>query len=187
MRKRKSKLALVGLLIAIALIVFIPWGKKIPIGNGNYAHVRPASFVGSCFSEANATISFRPQSGQAGEIVLWQSLFDGPAMLIGSTNTNVLFCLYDYDTAMCLFRIDVSKPFEPVPQDGAIYHILFTSSWEIKEGAEADWQEFLQYLQRASPEDFKRHLLPSSFRFRRSGSPQNILHYLTYQGIRPSH
>ena len=183
MRIPKLILIALGLVVLFAMLVFSPRGKKVPLGHGNYARLRAASIGRSCFSEANATISCESKSGRTGEVVLWQDLFDGPALLIPGAETNVLLCLYDFDVGFLLVRIDTSKDFEPLAADDRLSRILFTSAWQIQEGQSEDWKNILDYLHQASPKDFRQHLLPSSFRCRGS-NPEGILHSLGYQGIK---
>jgi hypothetical protein len=63
-----------------------------------------------------------------------------------------MFCLYDYDINIVLFRIDISKEFKPLPSDSSINRILFSSTWQIDYGTIADWQEVVDYLHQV-PQD----------------------------------
>ncbi len=186
MRMHKWKLFALGFVILTLTWLLIPSSRTIPLNNGASARVKLATFIRSLRQEAFCTITYEPKEGQSGAVILWQSIFDGPMMLISSTNANVLYCLYDYDVDVRLFGIDTSKRFKPLPSSNDINSILFTSTWEIQYGADSDWQEVLNYLQKASSKDFKRHLLPSSFRFfRASTDAHDVIHYLSYQGIKP--
>ena len=105
-------------------------------------------------------------------------------LLISSAKTNAFFCLYDFDTSMPLFRIDTSKPFKPVPTSGSLIHILFTSSWEIREGNDADWDEVLEYLQVASSPEFENSRIITG-RWTWPATKQSVLQSLSYYHIRP--
>jgi hypothetical protein len=48
-------------------------------------------------------------------------------------------------TDLRLFRIDTSKPSQPIPPSSDINSILITSDWEIQYGADSDWQEVLTF------------------------------------------
>ena len=179
-RKHKWKLIILGLPALIVLMGLIPWSKKIPLGNDNYAHIAKASLVRSLWPEAYSTIYYQPKDGQSGKIILWQDVFDGTVLLLPSSNTNVLLCLYDYDVDFRLFRIDTDKMFKPLSPDSDLNSILFSCTWKIGDGTEADWQELLNYLHKVSSSDFARQ--SDSVAFRVFKSPNTLLKGLGYQG-----
>ena len=148
------KMILLALAVAIVLPVSVPRGKKIPIGDG-YARITKPSILRSLFPEAYATISYHPDRGQAGSIVLWEDIFDGPVMLVSGTNKNVLLCLYDYDTCHRLLRIHTDRAFKPLATDSDLKNILFACTWEIEDGT-TSWDEVLDHLHKVSPRDFSR-------------------------------
>jgi hypothetical protein len=154
LRKHKWKIVLLALAVAIVLPVLLPRNKRIPIGNG-YARITRPSFLRSLFPEACSIISYYPDRGQAGTIVLWEDIFDGPVMVMAGTEKNVLLCLYDYDTCHRLFRIHTDRVFKPLPADSDLKSILFTCTWEIEDGT-TSWGEVLDHLRKVSPRDFSR-------------------------------
>jgi hypothetical protein len=178
-RKHKWELIVLSLPIVIVLLGLIPWSKNIPLNNGSYAHITKASFIRSLLPEAYSTITYYPNNGQIGSVVLWQDIFDGPVMLIPANDTNVLLCLYDYDVDFRLFRIDMNKMFKPLSPDSDLNHILFTCTWEIDDGTTSDWQEVLNYLHNVSLNDFERQSVSVGSRHQ---SPDSILKLLGYQG-----
>ena len=97
--------------------------------------------------------------GQSGTIVLWESAFDGPVMVIPATDTNLLLCLYDYDTCFRLLSIHTDKMFKPLPPASDIKSILFSSTWEIEDGT-TNWDEVLKHLRNLSTDDFARQTVP---------------------------
>jgi hypothetical protein len=180
-RKYKWLLLLATFLCLGLMLWVIPLGTSFTLSNGGHVRIKGASFIRSFFPEANATVSYRAQQGSAGNVVLWQSIFDGPVTVISSKNTNVLLCLYDYDTGFRLFRIDTRKLFKPFSSDTDLKHILFTSTWDIEEGSFDDWQEMLLYLQKVSPGTFAQQSIRVGFRYQ---TPASISNLLAYQGIR---
>jgi hypothetical protein len=179
-RRHKWKFILLGLPVVIVLLGLVPWSKKITLDNGGYAHIKKASLVRSLWPEAYSTVSYEPKSGQSGKIVLWQDIFDGPVTLLTASDTNVLLCLYDYDVDFRLFRIDTDKMFKPLSPDSDLKHILFSCTWEINDGTEADWQEVLNYLHKVPPNDFERRTVSVGLRIYES--PNSMLKGLEYQG-----
>jgi hypothetical protein len=179
LRGHKWKLVLLGMAIALVLPALFSESTKIPFGGGAYTQIIKAPFFRSLFPEAFSTISYHPARGQAGTIVLWQSAFTGPVMVMPATNTNVLLCLYDYDTCFRLFRIHTDRMFKPLPPNSDIKRILFTSTWEIEDGT-TNWDEVLSYLRNVSADDFARQTV--SVGFRHYSSASNLLTSLAYPG-----
>lgn len=182
MRKLNWKWAAAGFALIFVLWTVIPLGQDIPLANNRSAYAVPATFVRSIGSEASCTITYEPTSGVEGKIELWQDVFDGPILLIQSTNTDILLCLYDYDVDMRLFRIDLANGFRLLSPTSSINNILFSSSWDIQYGTEADWQEVNDYLRTASPKDFNRHFIPAG-RFKWLGTQGSVLHSLKYKNL----
>ena len=120
---------------------------------------------------------------KSGAIILWQDVFDGPVMLISSTNSNVLLCLYDFDVDVRLFRIDTLKQFTPLPPSSDINRILFSCTWDIRYGTGDDWQEVSNYLRAASVADFRKHLIGGSLRFKIGASQNNVIDSLKYANM----
>lgn len=149
------------------------------LGSNGYVRISKASFARSMFPEAYSTITYQPGWGEAGSIVLWQSVFDGPVMLMPSVNTNVLLCLYDYDTCFRLFRIHTDRIFKPLPANDDLKFILFSCTWEIEDGT-TNWNEVLNHLRKVSPGDFARQTVAVGFRH--YNSPSNLLASLAYPG-----
>lgn len=133
-------------MVIIILIGFIPKRTMVQISAGEDATIVGASFWRSLFPEASARIVCGTGNKHTVAFALWQDAFDGPITIFGSKDTNVLFCLYDYDVTLELFRIDKSRPFIPPPNHSDISRILFTSSCEIKEATYDDWHEVLRCL-----------------------------------------
>lgn len=179
LRRHKWKFVLLGLAIALVLPALVPGCTKIPFGNGAYAQITKAPFFRSLFPEAFSTICYHPAHGQPGTIVLWQSAFTGPVMVMPATDTNVLLCLYDYDTCFRLFRIHTNRMFKPLPPDSDIKRILFTCTWEIDDGT-TNWDEVRNYLRNISAGDFARQTV--SVGVRHYSSASNLLTSLAYPG-----
>jgi hypothetical protein len=184
MRARNVILAGLGFALLIVMWGAVPGCRDIPLGNSGHARATSAPFIRCLFPEANGTISYFPKNGPAGKVILWQDVFDGATLLIPAEDTNVLLCLYDFDTCVLLLRINTAKPFAPLPSGDMINNILFASTCEIQKGTSSDWDEVLDYLHKSSPRDFRRHLLPSSFRFRSASYPEGLVRYMSYPGMR---
>ena len=161
---RVGIITFLGFVILFIIYLLVPHSKTIPLAKGAQARVETASLLRSFRPEASCKIWYTPKSGPTGLIELWQDEFDGPMLLISSTNTNVLLCLYDYDVDMRLFRIDTTTAFRPLPPSSSINRILFTSTWDIKYGLNADWDEVEDYLRNASNSDFRKHHIPTTIR-----------------------
>lgn len=183
MRRRFKWIVLV--LCAFIVFVFIglvPPSKRVSFADGTKADIRSAAIWRRMFPEANAKISYAPNIGQPGAVVLWQDLFDGPAVMFQGKQQGIVFCLYDFDVYYQLLRIDTSKPFGGVDTNSPLSRILFTSSWQIQEADFDDWQEALAYLRTAPKAQFNQSSVSvglSTFR-----SQKNILDLLAYQHVK---
>ena len=178
--KHKWKFILSALLLLIVLSTLIPSNKNIQLGNGGHAHITKASFLRSLGNEAHSTISYQTKDGKIGKIILWQDIFDGPTLLFSASDTNVLLCLYDYDVDFRLFKISIGEAFKPLSLKSDLNQILFSCTWKIEDGTDADWMETLSYLHKVSFADFKQQSV--SVGFRHFESPNSILKSLAYQG-----
>jgi hypothetical protein len=179
-RRRKLKLAIVIVAVAILFIWLIPGSENVPLQNKCKAQFKRASLVRSVWPEAFSTLTYQPKDGRAGKIVLWQSIFDGPVMLMSANDPSRLLCLYDYDTYFCLLKIDTVNRFKPVPPKSDLNSILFACTWAIEDGTDADWQEVMDYLHAAFTNSLRVRTFSVGFRGR--PSPGSLLHSLEYQG-----
>lgn len=169
-------------LVVIVLSAFVPLSTNVSLSNGRYVCITGASYLKIIFSDPTATISYKPEHGPSGKIVLWQSVFDGPVTIISAHDTNVLLCLYDFDVDFRLLRIDTNKVFKPLPPGSDLNRILLARPWEIEGGSPADWQELLNFLQNASPKAFSQQSVPVGMRIYRT--PASLLRRLEQQGIK---
>lgn len=143
MRRRRAKLVLAALAAIPILCFLLPRFSSTRFHNGARVRVVRNPFWRDFFSESSASIQFRPNIGKPVKIVLWEDLFDEPDYLFPGKGSNVFYCLYDYDTCFCLFRIDPSSPFQPVPTNSLLKNILFTSDCNIREASSVEWQEVM--------------------------------------------
>lgn len=180
-RKFNLKVIFLGFLVVVIMVWVVPWSTGVPLSNGGHARITRAPFWRALFPEANTKILYKPKSGKAGSIILWQDLFDRPVFIFSGNDSNVLLCLYDFDVHYCLFRIDTSKLFKPVPTNSDLRHILFTSTWQIQDGETGDWKEVLNYLQKVPRRLFVRQSIRVGVRFNQN--PESIIKRLAYQGI----
>jgi hypothetical protein len=157
-----------GIALVALLPALIPWSKRVPLGNG-YARFTKPPFVRAIFPEAHGTISYYCANGQAGTVDLWQNIFDGPVMLIPAAETNVLICVYDFDTCIKLLKIHTDRPFKPLPSDSYLNSILFSCTSEIEDGA-SHWDEVTDYLLKVSQKDFYQQTVSVGLRGYASGS-----------------
>jgi hypothetical protein len=160
----KKRLLLIGVLVGGLLVVAMGFRKRsivVPLKSGGVARITPASTFGSLRTDASATIFCEPTGGQAGSVELWQDFFDRPIIVMASTNSNVLLCLYDFDVDLHLLRIDMAERFKPFPPGSVLTHIVCASAWSVESGATNDWQEVLGYLKSLPSGAFKRQSVPA--------------------------
>jgi hypothetical protein len=97
----------------------------------------------------------------SGEVVLAQALFNNPITLIPAKNTNVIYCLYDYDAGgLVLMKIDTSKKLEAIRPHSFIKSILYSSPWFVEDARLDDWQQVYEYLNNLPPYSFKHQAVP---------------------------
>jgi len=182
-QKHIIKLIFLGVFLVIAPNLLMPKVKNIDLSNGLRIHVTKPHWWRDIFPEANTKMRVEMKSGRKGNVSLWQDVFDGPIYVLPGTNTNAFFCLYDFDTCYCLFRIDSGLPFQPVPTNSRLYRILFTSDCYIREATYFEWHEVMDELQKTSSSDFSRQRMRLDLRVRET--PQSILNRLRSQTVPP--
>jgi len=171
-----------ALIVAFVSLVFIPRGETLKVNNGENVTIARSSIGSEIFGDAAAAISYRWKNSAKVDVVLWQDFFDGPVTIYASTNSNIAFCLYDYDVELKLIRIDSSQPFVPMGSASSISRIVFTGSCLIQEATGDDWQEFVTYLR-----DVKSRKPPYSslhVSARSYSHPEAVLRMLEYQHIK---
>src|SRR4249920_2655497 len=122
--KRRTRTLLISAAVIVLISIlaaglggFTQRDINVNLGNGGFARITPSSTLGSLRAGATATIFYKPSSGQAGTIVLWEDFFEGPIMVLAADDTNVLLCLYNFDVDLRLLRINPAQNFSPFPQD----------------------------------------------------------------------
>jgi hypothetical protein len=113
-----------GMLVVVVLLASIPRTIRVPLKDGGEVSFPQPSLIGKFFS-SSSTITFRPKQGKINSMDLEEDVFEGPAMVLSSTNTNVFFCIYDHDTDWLMIKIDLSQEFQPLsPQNPMHSHVL---------------------------------------------------------------
>ena len=143
MRRRRAKLLLTVLFATPILCFLLPRFSTTKFRNGARVNVVRNPVWRDIFPESNASIHYRPTLGKPVKIVLWEDLFDEPECLFPGRDSNVFYCLYNFDTCFCLFRIDANSPFQPVLTNSFLHNILFTSDCHIREATYMEWQEVM--------------------------------------------
>jgi hypothetical protein len=185
--RKAVKIAIWISLAAIVVFFVMPNFKHVAVPNGGEAHACGAPLWRAVFREAKASFDYTTKKGDRGSFAFWEDIADGPIMLMQGKDTNILYCLYDFDVELILVRIDTSKPNNLSPLPDRLNRITFDSTWSLTEADFSEWQYVISELQHMSSRDYRRQLLPSSFRFRRTVDPNSIIQTLSYQGIRPEH
>src|ERR1022692_3838746 len=117
---------------------------QVLFGNGGVAHIRPASFLASLMG-SGCNIDYQTREGKAGKVALWQDLFHHLIAVVPAPDSNVLLCVYDFDTDLRVLRIDTTRAFASAPAPTAttsscLSAVVLSSSWDIQEGKIDDWQ-----------------------------------------------
>ena len=119
-------------MLAVAvLLASIPRTIRVPLKDGGQVSFVQPSLIGKFFC-SNCTITFSPREGKTNSVKLAQDYFDGPMMVLASTNTNVFFCIYDYDVDLLIIRIDLSQEFVPLRPKSPLQYVLLGSTCKIE-------------------------------------------------------
>lgn len=180
-RRHKFKVLTIILAVCLAAVGFWRTGVEYSVNHGGKVQIVKAGLFTSLLPEASATIYFSPETGAPGRVRVWQSVFDGPITVIPARDAGVMLLLYDYDTGLHLFRIDINRSFARVPP-GVLANVLFDSSWAIEDARATDWEDLLAYLHTVPQDQYSRQTV--SLGFRSYSSPQAILTMLSYQNIK---
>src|SRR5690349_11664193 len=130
----RTALKLVGLLLVAALCwaLFVVLSRHqidLPLKDGGRVRIVPASFLGT-FRESRCLVTYTPKGGRGGTIALLETRIEWPVMVIPSTETNVLLCLYNFDMDLRLLRIDTEKKFTPFLPDSPLRFVVRESPWK---------------------------------------------------------
>ena len=152
---RTCALAGLGVLILASLTGFRHRKVDLCFSNGDRVSIKPAPFWRSVRG-SDCAIFYRPRAGEAGTVVLWQDLVHGVIAVVPASRTNVLLCLYDFDTDLRLIKIDATMRFVSLPAKTATYSgcigaVVCSSPWNIEEAKIGDWQETIEYLKKSPP------------------------------------
>lgn len=147
-------LLLVSLLGAFALHHRV---VHINLGNGGGTTVRFPTMLASCRG-SDARMTYKTASGLSGSVGLWVDLFHGPFAVASGRNSEVFFCLYNFDVDLRVLRINTAKAFKPFPPrtpatTSCLSGVVISSPWYIEEAKIDDWETVLEYL-RKNPEAF---------------------------------
>jgi len=150
-------LVVAALIVVLAFLGLSHRIMHVKFPNGDLVQVRPASFCAAVWG-SQCSIKYTPLNGKSGTIHLWQDFFRRPIVVIPASRSNVLLCLYEFDTGLYLLKIDANRSFEPLPAtaSSALRAIVCASAWEVRDAKITDWQQALKYLKEAEPRALRR-------------------------------
>jgi hypothetical protein len=146
-----------GLLVVAVLLASISRTIHVPLTDGGYVSFLQPSLIGKFFSSSCA-ITFSPVHGKINSVVLDQNVFEGPLMVIPSTNTNVFLCIYDHDTDWLMIRIDLSQKFQPLSSQNPMQGHVLGSTCQIERVRRVDtndWYFAASALEKMPSKQFK--------------------------------
>ena len=135
--------ALIAVVFLLCILAIVTIHRKIDVKfkNGGTAKIRAASILASVFG-SKCTIEIKSISGKHAEIALLQAWFDGPFMVIATTNENIFLCIYDHDVDFQLLRIDLSQKFQPLKANDFCKGIVIASDCKIARVLKADTDDW---------------------------------------------
>jgi len=146
-----------GMLAIAVLLASISRTIRVPLADGGYVSFPQCSLIGTFFS-SNCIITFSPKQGKIDSVDLVQDYFDGPVMVMPSTNTNVFFCIYDGDVDWLVIKIDVSQEFHQIPRESPIHNLVRGSTCKIQRVRRVDtndWDFVADALEKMPSKQFK--------------------------------
>jgi hypothetical protein len=145
-----------GILAVALLLLSIPRTIRVPLKDGGSVSFNQPSLIMSIFG-STSTVKICPKTGPTNYVDLEQDWFDGPCMVLPSTNTNVFFCIYDHDVDWQLIRIDVSQPFQTIPAgpvSGHVFHSTCKIERVLKQDTN-DWNFVAATLEKMPSKQYK--------------------------------
>jgi hypothetical protein len=139
--------------LAVGLFLILPpptVSSNLP--DGISVRVEPRSLVRS-IAGGQCRITLQTAGGKAQEFALWQDLFHRPVLIAPIEATNIVLCLYEFDTDLRLLRVNVSRAFMPVHNinTNIVSTIVCSSSCDIQNATIRDWQRINDYLSNSAP------------------------------------
>jgi len=178
-----GKVILAGLVCLIIGALF--WGRqcRVKFFSGGEVRVKSASFFGSCFG-SKCRVTYTGSSG-SGDILLFDGRPEGPLLVIPSSNSDVFYCLYDFDVGLRLLKIETNAKFHPFSAKSPLNHIVLASPWQISDGTDSDWLVAEKYLTSLSQSQFKQQSLSGQGLFASGADKGELLSRMEWQASRP--
>ena len=160
MRKTLKILGLLGIAFFLFIVLVLTVHRKVDVAfpNGGSVKMRAASILES-IGGSKCEIEIKSRSDKAAQLTLRQDWFDGPLMVIETTNKNVFLCVYDHDVDFQLLRIDLDQKFVVPPPQVVMSSSILTSTCKIErvpKGDVADWAEAAAAIQQMSAGRYRR-------------------------------
>jgi hypothetical protein len=144
------KIACVG--AAALLVVFIAAdfsGRDgdVPLSSGDHVHIKSAS-TWALVRGSYCRLTWQPKDGEVGTVDFWQDLVHGLIAIMPAANTNVILCLYEFDTDLRLIRVDATTRFRSLSLKNStcLSATVCSPCWNVEEADIAEWRYALNYL-----------------------------------------
>jgi len=148
----------VAVLSYVILVVCTPRAISVSLQDGGSVHWIQPSLLTKCCSSSTCVITFSLGAGGTKSVNLIQNSFQGPVMVLPSSNPNIIFCIYDDDNHYELIRIDISQQFQTLDPRSALYDFVKYSAYKIEAVVPRetnDWNFVASVLDRMPASKFK--------------------------------
>jgi len=124
--------------------------------NGWEIDLRQASILELAFG-SKCNLHLKPPTGQPQSVELLQDWFRSPIVVIPSSKTNILFCVYDNDVDWQAIRIHADLPFAKIAQDSPLAGVVLRATCRIErvlKNDTNDWHFMSDAVRQMSPRQF---------------------------------
>jgi len=162
---KKNLLKILAPLVIVAALILvrgsIPRHFSIILDDNWKVQVTKPSFF-KAVGRSVCTLEFLANDGKAKRIVFAESSFHQPIIILPSTESNVFYCVYDFDIDWQLIKISPNEPFQSL--NPVLKGVIKNSDCRIERIAGttanlADWKFAADELDRMSQLQFRRRYL----------------------------
>jgi hypothetical protein len=143
------------------IVILTSRSSEIRLNDYWTVRVRRAPLIQSCHG-STCTMTFLSIGKETNTVVLGQDLFDSPAFILCSANSNVFYCIYDFDVDWQLIRIDQKQPFKPPSTKNPLQAVIRPSDCKVDRVPPrdvSDWDFAAKMVEEMSRSQFHKQSL----------------------------
>src|SRR5277367_2954429 len=146
----------VAILIAsiVCLLCFCGASHKIRLPYPDQSYIEWSDSFAS-MRNSTYTVYYGQTNGMPGRFVLHADFDHSPVIILNIAKDRTLFCLYDCDTQLRLFKFDLNSTFRVDTNTARLSGLLVSSECYGEEASRDEWEKVFRTLQTMSNDSFK--------------------------------